>query len=439
MSFYSGVLETVFLPVGDLCLGTRFVKSLNEARRLDNMAEADFYVYQAERLGRILEVATQRSGYYKRLKIAKSDNSVEWLNRFPLLEKEHLRANTESILTCKKEGLICQKSSGSSGIQSTVYWDKGEWSEIQAFQTHWWEWAGYRLGLPLLQTGMTTKRGVVKKVKDVLTRTDYFPAFAFSNEEALKTLKKQVCKNQYLGGYASSLFLLAKIALEENSTVRFTSAISWGDKLFEHYRTTIERAFRCKTYETYGTSEGFMIASQKDLQYLYINTPQVYLEILDNDGRPVPDGEMGNVVVTNLVNTAMPLIRYKIGDLAIKLPPTEYPKVREFAYPLLKKVVGRDTDIILTHSLKSLVVHTFTGIFEHYQEIKQFKVIQNKVGEIIIEYISETEDISDILMKINNELVSKTASEGELSINFKRVSSIAPTKSGKPQIIESRV
>ena len=69
-----------------------------------------------------------------------------------------------------------------------------------------------------------------------------------------------------------------------------------------------------------------MIAAQLDLEYMYIMTTSVFVEILDDDGFEVENGKMGNVVVTCLNAFAMPLIRYKVGDLAIKLPESEYPK-----------------------------------------------------------------------------------------------------------------
>jgi phenylacetate-CoA ligase len=82
----------------------------------------------------------------------------------------------------------------------------------------------------------------------------------------------------------------------------------------------------------------------------------------------------------------MPLIRYNLGDLAIKLPRSEYPKDSSLQLPLLQKIVGRETDIVYTPNGKGLIVHTFTGIMEHYQEIKQFRVLQTTLDKITIEY-----------------------------------------------------
>ena len=168
-------------------------------------------------------------------------------------------------------------------------------------------------------------------------------------------------------------------------------------------------------------------------------SPHVYLEIVDDLGNPVSDGKMGHVLVTCLTNKAMPLIRYKLGDLAIKLPEEEYPKNRAFNYPLLKKVIGRETDVIKTTQGVTLNVHSFTGVMEYYQEIKQYRVIQNELERIRIEYIKD-EDQSfkeSVLVEIKNKL--NTLTKNCLVIQFQEVKEIKALKSGKPQIIESNL
>jgi phenylacetate-CoA ligase len=181
-----------------------------------------------------------------------------------------------------------------------------------------------------------------------------------------------------------------------------------------------------------------MIAAQKDLEFMYIMSPNVYLEILDDNGNVVPDGLMGNVVVTSLVAKSMPLIRYKIGDLAIKLPKSEYPVKRDLQLPLLKKVIGRDTDIVKTPSGKFMVVHTFTGIFEHFTEIEQFCIVQHNIESIEILYIPREIFKISILHSIE-DLIQKYLEEPSFKIFFKEVECIPPTPSGKPQIIISNI
>ena len=75
--------------------------------------------------------------------------------------------------------------------------------------------------------------------------------------------------------------------LENNIKLRLKTVIGLGDKLFDHYKNNIQQAFGCKIHETYGSSEGFQIGFQSDLDYMYLYTPQVYMELLDDNNNPV--------------------------------------------------------------------------------------------------------------------------------------------------------
>ena len=430
-------IENSLLPFGDLLLQTSFIKNLKKCRKQDQLNADQLGILQKKRLSEILTFTTQNAEFYKKLEIEIDQaNPISSLKKFPVISKREINEFKDEILTRPANSLNKISSSGSSGLQSTVYLSKNEISITRAQQTRWWEWAGYKLGDSVLQTGISPDRSLVKKVKDYFLKTKYVHAFALLPEEIkliLKESKKKHVKNFF--GYASSLYVFAEIAAEEGIDIKFESMLCWGDKMFESYRKKIKNVFACDVQETYGCTEGFMIASQHDLKYLYIMTPWVYLELLDENGQEVKDGEIGQVVVTSLFAKAFPLIRYKLGDLAIRLPKEKYPKNRKFAYPLLEKVIGRDTDIIKTSSNKSMIVHSFTGIFEYYPEIRQFQVTQDKLNEIQIKYISNQGKIDSQLNEIKNKIIQNL--KEDITITFKEVSEIPNSPSGKPQIIKS--
>ena len=437
-NLYSSFLENCILPLGESIFGITYTKHLKKLRNIVEFSEAEIIKFQNSKLEEILTNALKYSEYYKSLNIEfNSDDSLGSLKKFPVMEKTVLRGQIDAILTINKESLIKNSTSGSTGMQTNVFVTKDEQSQYRAAQTVWWEWAGFKIGEPILQTGLATGRSIEKRLKDIFFKTYYLFAFGLTKENVAEAFTWSKKRKPFLGGYASSLYVLSQLAEENKEIVKFKSAISWGDKLFDHYKKNIEKVFDCKIYETYGAGEGLMIASQKDLDFMYIMSPCVYVEILDDDGNEVADGEMGHVVVTSLIHKAMPLIRYKLGDLAIKLPKSEYPKERALQLPILKKVVGRETDIVRTPSGKRLIVHSFTGVFEYYPSIKQFCVIQTNLNGIIIEFIRSTDFEISVLDKIQNKLLKFIAED--FKIEFKEVSNIHPTKSGKPQIIISKI
>lgn len=438
MSIYTSFLKHIFLPLGDVFFRTTFTKQLKKVKAEATLSDVELVALQRNKLEQILTYATQKSPYYRNLNAVKHTNPVSWLKGFPVLTKEILSVQGESLLTQPVNELYRHGSSGSTGVQAIVYWSAEQQDLERATQVMWWEWAGYTIGNPLLQTGITPNRSRIKAVKDFFFRTYYLVAFAHRKEDSLEALRWAMKQsNPIVAGYASSLFVLAKQAEESGLRAKFSSAITWGDKVFVHYRETIERVFQTKVYETYGAAEGFKIGMQKDLPYLYIMTNHVYIELLDDNGKEVEDGEMGHVVVTSLTAFAMPLIRYRIGDMAIRLPRDRYPKRRDLNFPLFEKIVGRDTDLVKTRSGKYMVVHSFTGIFEHIPEIKQFSVIQNTLDSILIEYIPgigfNENKLQEVKQKINGYIGD------ELNIEFNAVHHISPTKSGKPQIVRSNL
>jgi phenylacetate-CoA ligase len=438
---YLYLLENIIIPIGDFFNESSFARELKKWRSTDTYSEEKLENCQNENLKKILLHAVKTVPTYKHINL-KGNCPKLWLNEFPILTKEILRNSKESLISnvFKKEDLIAYSSSGSSGVQSTVYMTKKEQSIIRAILTHWWEWSGYKIGKPIVQTGMTIDRGFLKTIKDFLFRTKYINAFSLTNWQ-LKTLCKEfdTKKSHFLGGYASSLNVIAEYAINNNYNIEFKSVISWGDKMFNHYQKNITKAFNTKVYDTYACNEGFLIAAEMDIKYKYIMTPHVYVEILDDDNNAVLDGEMGNIVVTRLDGYSMPLIRYKIGDLGIKLPREKYPKKRKLNYPLLQQVIGRETDVIFLPDGKKLIVHSFTGIFEYIPEIKQFKVIQEEINSITIQYIKSIKNFNiNALDKATKEL-QKHIKDDNFEIKYVEVDYISPTKSGKPQIIESKI
>jgi len=169
---------------------------------------------------------------------------------------------------------------------------------------------------------------------------------------------------------------------------------------------------------------------------MHLLTPQTYIEILDKDGNEVKAGEIGYVVATRLDAFSFPLIRFYLGDLAIKKNENEKCNCGKH-FPMLEKVIGRDTDIVHTPSGKALIVHFFTGIMEHFGQIKQFKVVQRNKNEIEIEYIPDENFELALLEKISETMFGK-ANE-RFNIKYLKVNTIAATASGKPQIIQNLI
>jgi len=284
---------------------------------------------------------------------------------------------------------------------------------------------------------MTLKRGLLKGLKDRMLRCSYESAFDLSDEhlDAMLDLieKKRV---NHLLGYSGSLHLIAKRALDHGFNYPLSSVISWGDNLYTHYRQTIEKAFGCRVFDTYGCAEGIQVAAQCGHEQTYhVFSTDVIAEVLDDDGLPVAPGLTGHVVLTRLHPGPMPLIRYRVGDLARYAGDAVCPCGR--GLELLSAVQGRDTDVVITPSGNRLIVHYFTGILEHFREIESFQVIQDEIESVRLRVVPTSWYGSDTEKSIISALKEKGATD--LRIDIELVDEIPLPPSQKRRFVISKI
>lgn len=437
MAPYKHILKSIILPIGDKLTGGHYLKYIKLWKHYDSLSESELQKIQENALQSTLVNAQKHVPFYSNIELNPDLSCYENLSKFPILTKDVLRHDIDLLIsnTYRKNKLNINHSSGSSGIQSFTYMTKEHQYYLRALQTHWWNWSGFSLGDKVLQFGISQKRSLLKSLKDLFYRVYYHKAFGINDKE-FESLANRLKKANinYIAGYPS---VINQVALYAKRNSKLNGVICFGDKLFAHHENNIKKAFGDNTLiiDTYGCAEGLLMACRKDIPYYYIMSPHVFIEIVDDNGDPIEDGKQGNVLVTCLTNKAMPLIRYKLGDLGIILPKEDYPKNKLYQYPLLKKIVGRETDIIKTKNGKVLNVHSFTGVFEFYQEIKQYKIIQHNLDSLKVEYISNAVVEESTLTELKSKFLKLTNSD--IEIHFKRVKHLAPSKSGKPQIIET--
>ncbi len=442
-NMYNCLLENLVLPFADKALGLNIQKKLAWLKKVQWLSGEELEGLQKKRMAQLFRHCSNYIPYYKRIheewKTSPGDDPFLTLKRFPYLDRHIIKSESQgNFIDSNRKIHFTDYTSGSSGIQGKFHSDRDSYSMAIAIQMLWWQWAGYRFGDKLFQLGISPKRGLMKGLKDILLRVNYSDAFGISESIIRDNLCRMRNKYGYFFmGYPSAIYEYAKVANKIGwNDIHFNSVVSWGDKLFPHYRDLIEKQFHTRVFDTYGACENTMIAAQCEYQNYHVMTPHIFLEILDENGNEVSPGEMGHVVVTRLDNYLMPLIRYKIGDLAVKADPgAQCPCGRNL--PMLTKIVGRDTDIVYTPGGKSLIVHFFTGIFEFIEEIDQFQIVQNSPDDIIIHYVPG-EHFSDSTLNSIRDIIYAKAKE-RFPFQFVEASMISASPSGKPQIIVSRI
>jgi phenylacetate-CoA ligase len=204
-------------------------------------------------------------------------------------------------------------------------------------------------------------------------------------------------------------------------------------------RETVERVFGCKAFDRYGCREAGDIACE--CQYhtgLHVFPWGCYVEVVDEDGRPVPPGVEGNILVTSLLNYAMPLIRYKLEDRGILAANVNCPCGRKGQF--LQQVTGRAPDSFKTRTGRYVSGSFFShliGVDLNSGVIKQFQVIQEDYDRIRLRIVRHHEDEAVNVPPIKAAIEKAMGQGVELEVEY--VDDIPPSPSGKYRYTISHV
>lgn len=432
------ILRNIILPIGDFAFGQNMIQRLKFLEKAQWWSRELILTYQNQGLKNLVNIAYNEVPFYRDLydlaKISPGEiNTSKDLLRLPIVTKNMLRQAYPTQVTRPTGQKTYQAStSGSTGQNFFVMED--------AYTAGWYratfllelEWAGWMIGEPHLQTGMTLKRSLDRRLKDWLLGCHYVSAYDLSDahlEEILQIMEKK--KLKHLWGYPGSLYYLARHAQKRGWNQPLKSAVTWGDTLFLHYRESIENTFQTKVYDTYGCAEGIQIAAQCEFGNYHLHALDTLVEFLDDEGLPVKAGEIGNIVVTRLHPGPMPLIRYAIGDLGV--PSTEKNCPCGRGLPLMHAIKGRNADVVTTPSGNRLIVHFFTGVMEHFTEIDSFQVVQSSPASILVRIVPDGEKSPGLETRVINALKQKGADD--LNIQVVYVDQIPLPPTGKHRFV----
>jgi phenylacetate-CoA ligase len=282
------------------------------------------------------------------------DDIFELLSQFPFTEKSHLRGREDQFLC---EGISTRSlrvgyTSGSTGSPTKIFETQDSLSKRFGFVGRLRSWAGVQAPLRPRRAQFTGRS--VAQGGDVPWRWNLFDhALLLSSvhlnpssvRNYVRALRK--CQPTLIDGYPTAMFTLAKLAEAEGLTLpRIPTAIASAETLTEEMRRTISRAFSARVFNQYAASEPSCFWSDCEAGSLHIHSEYGVSEIIRPDGSPSGVGEIGEVVVTSVLNNVMPLIRYRTGDLAVRGLDEACSCGRTL--PRVQRVIGRQDEIVFT-------------------------------------------------------------------------------------------
>jgi phenylacetate-CoA ligase len=285
--------------------------------------------WKNSRLQYIIDLAARHVPYYRE-SFKRSDwkniRSEADLHLLPILEKQSIRQNEHAFIveSINPKSLWVERTSGTTGTVLNVYMSKSmiqqHWAIVETMIRNV---AGVAQEMPRAMMGSRPiKRGDDNKPPYWRYNRRWKQLYLSSYHISKKTAPEYVnaLKNygsQWLTGFGSAIAALAENALDVGiAPYPLKAVITSGDTLLSNMRLSIEKFFQCKCFDSYGHSEKASMAMECRYGQMHVVPISGIIEILREDGTHCKLGEVGEIVITGLLNDTMPLIRYRIGDYA---------------------------------------------------------------------------------------------------------------------------
>lgn len=404
---------------------------------------ADKQKYQYEKLKEIIKYAVENTEYYG--EIFKGKNLE--INNAPILTKDTLRDSYLKMCSKqKRRGLYVNTSGGSTGepvqfVQDKEFYDKnfgnkilfgllnGKYpgdSEIKL-------WGSER---DILDGSI----GIKEQIINFLYNRELLNSFVMSEKNMQQYLERINKKKPiYIWTYADSIYELSNYAIRNNIKVFNPLVIvTTAGVLYDDMREAIQRCFpKSFICNQYGSREAGAIGIEvKGKKGIRIFDHSVYIEVLDENTKEIVREGTGRILVTSLINKAMPLIRFDIGDIGTL---TQSVGDRKGSFGVLSELKGRVNSHIKCKNGTMIHGEYFTHLFYGKSWIKNFQVIQH--SDYNLEFLIEpvVAGVGEYKNDIN-EMIKNTKMvipEAEVEIRF--VDKISRLKSGKYQFVISEI
>jgi len=315
----------------------------------------------------------------------------EDLVRLPVITKDDLKRNkdkhiAQNINQCAR---IFASSSGSTGEPFQYFKTKHSESFLKATAIRGWNWMGYKLGDPYVKLSMNPRGSLIKKIQDIMNNSLYMSSKQLINEEFVRIAELINKFNpEYIRGYPVPLYFLAKHYKEKFGKYPGTSLKALnttGSTLNDEDREMIEKVFGVKIFDAY-SCEGGAVFYECPFHGCYHPSEEYAIQeyIEDSFTLSSPERPLRHIT-TDLHNFASPFIRYDTGDYIVTGNDERCSCGRNFKK--IKKIFGRESDILITPSGKYLIVENFVAYFEWITEVDQIQVVQEENDLIVIKML----------------------------------------------------
>ena len=417
--------------IGEMSSFTRYLKSI------EFKSKDELHSLQAQEMSVFLKHAVSNVPFYKEFKgnLELSPGTVhDDIMEFPILTKKMVKDNFTD-LQCKAKGGRQYRSGGSTRQSVIIVRDKNEYmySPNEYFNNLGGVYPGKSRLLIRRAESVYFADNPHDKVytANPLTRT-YIVSPAYMDNERLELLYRVYSKHRprLIIGITDPVYRFAQYILDSRlKAYPLESILVGGQTMLPKYRETIEKAFGKNTvYDRYGTTEFGFLAQQCNVFGGRHYVPVVHhIETVDDAGNPVPKEKPGQFIVTNLRKRAMPLIRYKIDDIAV-LTDDECPCGRGF--PLIKRFEGRRIESVVSPKYTFMTPLPFYDIMSEFNNVEDFLVEQRAENSVTVQLIMKMGKFSQVQQLALRKEINRYL-DYPMKLEIEYIDEIKPLPNGK--------
>lgn len=412
----SAFLSVKGFAVNSIKYGMEFYVLLRELEKTQWYSQGKFKELQDAKLKLLVEHAYNNVPYYSRLfkrhGIRPVDiKCVEDLKKVPVLTKDILRAHSGDFVArnINKRFLASGWTTGTTGAPVNALRTRKAIIFENAMIWRQRRWAGVDVKSRKAAVWGTIWNNII--VSSQITRPPFWRYNIADNQMLLsyyhmsdRTLplyfkKLEDFNPEFIEGFPSTILILARFLKKEKKFFPVKAIFTSSEPLYDVHRKEIEKQFKTKIFDLYGQAERVVAATEcPEHKGMHVNPEYGIVEIIKNE-----DTRRGEIIGTGLNNYAMPLIRYKTGDIA-QFAGETCPCGRQM--PLLQTVEGRKADCIMTPDGRIIPGNGIMSAFHGINNIKESQVIQEDVDYISIKVVRDQEhmgvDVDSLISNLKN-------------------------------------
>lgn len=338
------------------------------------------------RLRTILDLARRIPGYNLRRLPPSGGSALEELWEWPILTKQDIRGNPGAFLTRELRPTdIPSLTSGTTGTPLKIWRPRTAFRELFRSSAVFDSWFGMPLrgrrasftGKPVvpLSSSRVWRMNLPGK-QLVLSQYHLGPQYLLGYERALARWRPYM-----LDGYTSNLVELAKLFRESGTSVRIPLVVTSAELLTPQGRALLEESFGSRVADKYGSSENVVLAGEcpGGMRHIFQNVGLI--EVVDDQGHRVPNGESGRLLLTTFTNDLMPLIRYEVGDLGALGDASLCSCGR--VSPVLQQIQGREDDVVVSKDGRRVAILAF-NLLRGLEGVLAMQLVQREPNSFLV-------------------------------------------------------